>query len=109
MTTQRKKLIEVSMPLEAINKASAREKVHSARPSLDPAPVVGEAPARRVPRRALRTTRRRSGQLAGGIPNNRGPGARTRASASSDRRDGAVEGDQRRGNPEQPAMKLPDR
>ncbi len=31
MTTPRKKLIEVALPLEAINKASAREKVSSQR------------------------------------------------------------------------------
>jgi hypothetical protein len=49
MTTTRKKLIEVALPLEAVNKTSARE-VHLARPPKHVAPVVGVA-ARAVPLR----------------------------------------------------------
>ena len=44
----RKKLIEVALPLEAINKATARE-IYSARAPLDLAPLVGAAAPRRGP------------------------------------------------------------
>ena len=44
----KKKLIEVALPLEAINKESAREKIDTARPPLDVASLVGAASARRV-------------------------------------------------------------
>lgn len=38
-----KKLIEVALPLEAINAESAREKIHSPRPSQHAASMVGTA------------------------------------------------------------------
>ena len=49
----RKKLIEVALPLEAINAASARGEVHSPRPPQYAAPVVGAASARGGKSRAL--------------------------------------------------------
>ena len=45
MTAIRKKLIEVALPLEAINIASAREKSIRHWASVDSAPVVGTAAA----------------------------------------------------------------
>jgi hypothetical protein len=44
-----RKLIEVALPLDAINAAAARRKVHPPWASQHPAPVVG-APARWPPR-----------------------------------------------------------
>ena len=41
----KKKLIEVAIPLEAINAASAREKIDSPRSSVDPSFVVGSPSA----------------------------------------------------------------
>ena len=45
----RKKLIEVSLPLEAINIASAREEIHPAWTSLHVAFVVGAPTAGSLP------------------------------------------------------------
>jgi hypothetical protein len=45
MSAARKKLIEVALPLEAINAAAAREKSIRHGPPLHPAPVVGAAAA----------------------------------------------------------------
>ena len=52
------KLIEVALPLEDINRESAREKsIRHGHPSTL-APVVGAPPTRRLPRRAVRPARR---------------------------------------------------
>ena len=52
------KLIEVALPLEDINRESAREKSIRHGTPVDAAPVVGAASARRMPRRAVRAARR---------------------------------------------------
>lgn len=39
--TYKKKLIEAALPLETINKAAAREKIHTPWTPRHPAPVVG--------------------------------------------------------------------
>ena len=50
MTDQpKKKLIEVGLPLDAINKASGAEKSVRHGPPIDDAPVVGASAARGVP------------------------------------------------------------
>ena len=49
-TIPRKKLIEVALPLEAINVASAPRKEPPARTSVHAASVVGAPTARRRPR-----------------------------------------------------------
>ena len=43
--TYKKKLIEVALPLEAINIASRAREIHPPRPSEHAAPVVGAAAA----------------------------------------------------------------
>ena len=48
------KLIEVALPLEDINRESAREKSIRHGHPVDPAPLVGAAAARRVPGGAVR-------------------------------------------------------
>ena len=67
MTEYRKKLIEVALPLEAINEASAREKVDQARASLDTASVVGAAAAGGVPGGAVCAACGRPVVGAGGV------------------------------------------
>ena len=62
----RKKLIEVALPLDAINAACARE-VHSPRPEL-PAPLVGAPPAGRGAGGDLRPDGGRPLELAGPFP-----------------------------------------
>ena len=52
------KLIEVALPLEDINRESAREKSIQARAPVHAAPVVGAAAACRLPRGAVRPARR---------------------------------------------------
>ena len=58
MTEYKKKLIEVALPLEAINRESAREKSIPPRPPLDAAPLVGAPATGGLPRRAVRLARR---------------------------------------------------
>ena len=48
------KLIEVALPLEDINRESAREKSIRAWAPVHAASVVGASPSRRLPRRAVR-------------------------------------------------------
>ena len=48
------KLIEVALPLEDINRESAREKSIYRRQPVDCTPVVGAAPAGRLQSRAVR-------------------------------------------------------
>ena len=67
------KLIEVALPLEAINKASARE-VHSPRPPLHAASVVGAATPRRGACRDLRADGRRPLGPPGPLPHREGAG-----------------------------------
>ena len=69
--------------------------VDSARPSLDPAPVVGKAAARGVPGGAVRAARGQSVGVAGGVPDRDRPEAGTGGVARNHRRDGAVGGDPR--------------
>ena len=57
-STHRKKLIEVSLPLEAINKGSGPGEVDPARASVDAASVVGAAATGSVPSGAVRPARR---------------------------------------------------
>ena len=52
--TYRKKLIEVDLPLDDINKESVARKVHSPRPPLHAPPVVGAPAPGRLSRRHLR-------------------------------------------------------
>ena len=56
MTKVRKKLIEVLIPLEAINVASAREKIHPARASVNAASVVGATAFGGLPGGSVRPT-----------------------------------------------------
>ena len=79
--------------------------VDSARPSINPAPVVGKASARGVPGGAVCAARGRSVCVAGGVPDRRGPSAGARAAARDHRRNGAVGGDSRTTNPEQGAVR----
>ena len=48
-TGYKKKLIEVAMPLEAINKASVREKIYTAWAPFNAAPLLGAASIGGVP------------------------------------------------------------
>ena len=58
MTEYKKKLIEVALPLEAINQPASREEVNSGKP-IDAASLVGAPAAGALPGGALRFARRR--------------------------------------------------
>jgi len=57
----RKKLIEVALPLDAINAESARETSDPPRPPVHLAPLVGAPAAGRLPRRTVRVAGSRVG------------------------------------------------
>ena len=100
----RKKLIEVSIPLEAINVASAREKsIRHGHPSTS-ASVVGAAAVGGVPGRAVRAAGGRSLVVAGAVSDRGGAGGRASAAAPRHRGDGAVGGLEQRGDPERGAV-----
>ena len=78
-TRTRKKLIEVALPLDDINAASAREKsIRHGHPE-HVAPVVGATSSCRGARSDLRATGRLSVGSSGTVSHRKGPGARAQA------------------------------
>ncbi len=64
MSLSRKKLVEVSMPLEASQPGVDARAVDPGWPSVDPAPVMGETAARGMLGSPVRPTRGRTARLA---------------------------------------------
>ena len=92
----RKKLIEVALPLEAINKASRAGEVDPARAPVHAAPVVGAAAAGGGAGGDLRADGGRSVGASGHVPDGEGAGEGAPAALPDHRGAGAVgEHDQR--------------
>ena len=94
---QRRKLIEVALPLEDDQPRVGAREVDPTRPPVDTAPLVGAAPAGRRAGGAVRAARRRPVVASRPIPDRGGPAGRARAPARHHRAAGGVGEHPRRG------------